>query len=103
MLMLSRQAGSLESGDLLVDIRRKPSPGVSVQLTSPVKAQFGERIEQVISEALSALALDGVEVLVRDRGALDYVVSARVRTAAERLLAAERSAADPTAATKGES
>ena len=93
--MLSIQAGSLESGDLLVGIRRKDSPGVSVQLTSPVKAQFGEDILRVIEETLAAMGVTGVEVQARDRGALDYVIRARVRTAAERLIIAEVGAAGP--------
>jgi citrate lyase gamma subunit len=37
--------------------------------------------------------LDGVRVEIRDRGALDYVIRARVKSAAERLLRKEEESA----------
>jgi citrate lyase subunit gamma (acyl carrier protein) len=84
--MVSVQAGSLESGDVLLGIKRKETPGIVIQLTSPVKAQFGDRMLEVIRETLAQAGVDGLEVQAADRGALDYVIRARVLTAVNRLL-----------------
>ncbi len=82
---LEAQAGSLESGDLLVLLRaRNPGQGVSISLESPVKAQFGAHVVRVVETVLSEHGIDDAEVVINDRGALDYAVRARVAACAER-------------------
>jgi citrate lyase subunit gamma (acyl carrier protein) len=110
--MKTAQAGSLESGDLLVLIRQSDEPGPCetrpdatgpgahgpvkdrpvvkgnlIYLDSPVKAQFGKRIIQVVAETLAEAGVAGVEVSIQDRGALDYAIRARVRAASDRFQA----------------
>lgn len=86
--MHTGQAGSLESGDLLVLIRpRQSDDQVEIHIESPVKALFGRRIAEVVREALADTGVSGVDVFIKDRGALDYAIRARVKTAAARYLA----------------
>ncbi len=76
------EAGSLESGDLLVVVA--PSEGVSIEVTSSVERQFGDRIRQIVSEVIQSMSVSGVSVKIQDRGALDYVIMARLITALRR-------------------
>ncbi len=75
--------GSLESNDILIEV--KPgTEGISVDLDSIVKVQFGEQIESVIRETLASLGVSDAEVRAVDRGALDCTIRARTETAALR-------------------
>ncbi len=86
--MIEAQAGSLESGDLLVLLRSgSPGQGLSINLQSPVKAQFGAHVTRVVETVLLEHGINDAEVLVNDRGALDYAIRARVAACAERFCA----------------
>lgn len=74
-------AGSLESNDALVTIRPIEEDGISIEIESIVKAQFGHRIEETIINTLNKLNVDKVFIKVQDRGALDCVLEARIETA----------------------
>jgi len=80
-LIATGVAGTLESGDILVEIRKSNRPGISVELESTVKTLYGQTIERVICETVSALGADGVQVTATDKGALDCTIRARVATA----------------------
>lgn len=83
------QAGSLESGDLLVLLRSKgKGEGLTIHLHSPVKAQFGEHTVYLVQELLAEKGITDVDVLINDRGALDYAIRARIAACVERLRAA---------------
>ncbi len=75
-------AGTLESGDILVQIA--PGEGLQVDLQSSVSAQFGRQIKAVITETLSGLGIDNAYVKATDKGALDCTIRARVTAAAVR-------------------
>ena len=75
-------AGTLESGDILVQIA--PGEGLQVDLQSSVAAQFGRQIKAVITETLSGLGIDNAYVKATDKGALDCTIRARVTAAAVR-------------------
>ena len=75
-------AGTLESGDILVQIA--PGEGLQVELQSSVAAQFGRQIKAVIAETLSGLGIDNAYVKATDKGALDCTIRARVTAAAVR-------------------
>lgn len=85
---IEAQAGSLESGDLLVLLRPKSQGrGLSIHLQSPVKAQFGAHVTQVVETVLAEHGINDAEVFITDRGALDYAVRARIAACAERFRA----------------
>ena len=76
------QAGTLESNDAIVTIMPGESgSGVSIEIDSSVKFQYGEAIEKVINDTLSEQDVSDVFVKVMDRGALDCTIRARVLTA----------------------
>ncbi len=83
-LVKSGIAGTLESGDILIEITKKDSPGVDVELTSTVGNQYGHQIKAVIRQTVQECGLDGVSVKANDKGSLDCTIRARVQAAAYR-------------------
>lgn len=77
-------AGTLESGDIQVQIAPNDQPGLLINLESSVAFQFGEQIKKVITETLTELGVDNVVVQANDKGALDCTIRARVTAAAVR-------------------
>ena len=75
-------AGTLESGDIMVQIA--PGDGLQVELQSSVAAQFGRQIKALITETLTGLGIENAYVKATDKGALDCTIRARVTTAAVR-------------------
>lgn len=74
-------AGTLESSDVRVMIEPNDAPGISLQLQSPVLAQFGVQIRQVVLSTLQEMGVQQAVVQVNDRGALDCTIRARVQAA----------------------
>lgn len=77
-------AGTLESSDIMVTIKKTEKNYIDIQLTSSVEKQFGDEIRKVIAETLVKLGINSAEVEAIDKGALDCTVKARVKTAAIR-------------------
>ena len=79
-------AGTLESGDILVQIGpAKPGDtGLAVDLESSVAAQFGKQIKELIAGTLKELGIENAVVKATDKGALDCTIRARVTAAAVR-------------------
>lgn len=75
-------AGTLESNDIMITLSK--GDGINIELESSVKKQFGKQIEKVIRESLQSYGIEDVNVKAVDRGALDYVIMARVKTAIQR-------------------
>lgn len=77
-------AGTLESGDIQVQIAPNDNKGLQINLESSVAFQFGEQIKKVITETLTELGVDNALVQANDKGALDCTIRARVTAAAVR-------------------
>lgn len=77
-------AGTLESGDIMIQISPSDDGNTHIELDSTVAFQFGERIKEVILETLRENDLEGVIVRATDKGALDCTIRARVATAVVR-------------------
>lgn len=77
-------AGTLESGDILVEISPSSKEGLTINLDSTVAYQFGEQIKSVIENTLRELGVDNAVVDATDKGALDCTIRARVTAAAVR-------------------
>jgi len=77
-------AGTLESGDILVQIAPNEEPGLKIDLDSTVAFQFGAQIKNVIKETLDSLNVTQAHVKATDKGALDCTIRARVTAAAVR-------------------
>lgn len=78
------QAGTLESGDILIRISPSEGQGLDIMLDSTVAYQFGSQIKKVIAETLEGLDIREARVDATDKGALDCTIRARVTAAAVR-------------------
>lgn len=76
------RAGSLESNDLIVEI--EPSDELIIEIKSVVEDLFYDKIEKVVRDVLNECNVTKAKVRIDDRGALDFTISARVKTAIKR-------------------
>lgn len=74
-------AGTLESSDVQIVLRPNPHQGIQIELESDVKALFGQDIEETIRNVLSGFDIQDALVEVNDKGALDFVIRARMECA----------------------
>ena len=84
MELKTSTAGTMESGDIMIQIAPTDRPGLNVELQSSEEYQFGDQIRQVITEALTSLGVTQADVHATDKGALDCTIRARVTAAAVR-------------------
>ena len=84
MKVKNAQAGTLESGDILIQISPAEEPGLTVNLDSTVAYQFGRQIEARIRETLQERGIENAIVDATDKGALDCTIRARATAAAVR-------------------
>ncbi len=84
-ILRQAQAGFQDKGDVVV--RLEPAAegsGISLDIESKVMSMFGEQIRTSVLETIESSGLTDAHVSVRDQGALDYAIRARVQTAIER-------------------
>ncbi|MBQ0157716.1 MAG: citrate lyase acyl carrier protein [Bacteroidales bacterium] len=77
-------AGTLESGDIMIQISPAEKAGLQINLASTVAYQFGDQIKAVITETLQGLGINDAVIDATDKGALDCTIRARVTAAAVR-------------------
>ncbi len=82
-LKTAATAGTYESNDCMVTVKKME--GITIEIDSVVKEQFGEQIHQVALETLSSLNISNIYLYIKDKGALDYTIIARIKTAIKRL------------------
>ncbi|HDN2512976.1 MULTISPECIES: citrate lyase acyl carrier protein [Providencia] len=72
-------AGTLESSDVMVRIEPlEDTQEVSVQITSSVEKQFGDAIASIVQEMIVQHDIQGAQIIVDDKGALECVLKARL-------------------------
>lgn len=81
-------AGTLESSDVQIMIA-PTNNGISIDLISDVKKQFGKQIETTVRQVLKDYAIENADVQIIDKGALDLVIKARTIAAVERAIVAD--------------
>lgn len=82
------QAGTMESSDILIQLMpAEPGSGIKITLESPVKKQFGSRIQTLLTRMLVDAQIPDAIIHALDRGALDYAIEARMETAISRAIA----------------
>lgn len=77
------KAGTMESNDIYVMVQPNEG-GIEINIESIVIKQFGKQIEKVIRETLDNLQVENALIVAKDRGALDYTISARIEAAIKR-------------------
>lgn len=75
-------AGSVESSDVFVGV--EPGEGIHINVESVVYEQFGMELEKNAAEALAMFGVTNATIFMRDRGALECTVRARLETALRR-------------------
>jgi len=79
-------AGTLESSDAFVRVIPIDAKGIEIELASSVEEIYGDAIRALVLETVTTMGIEGVKLIVQDKGALDYVIKARVQTAILRAL-----------------
>ena len=80
-------AGTLESSDVYVELRTADK--IQIELESVVAAQFADAIMQTTRQMLDKFGVTAAHVVLKDRGALDCTIRARLETALRRAAAGE--------------
>ena len=81
------KAGLEERGDILVCLSPKEEgSGVQIEVESTVKSMFGDQIRASALGVIEGYGLSDLKLTIRDQGALDYAIRARIQTAIERAL-----------------
>ena len=81
------QAGTIESSDILIMLApAEAGAGIQVELHTPTMQQYGEHIRNLIVKILKAQGIQDAFVHANEKGALDYTIEARVKTAIKRAL-----------------
>ena len=75
-------AGTLESSDIYVHV--EPCETLEIEIESVVYQQYGKQIHDCIAGVLKELGVVSGKISVKDKGALDCVIRARVETAVKR-------------------
>lgn len=73
-------AGTLESGDVMLRIAPLDTPEIDLQISSSVEKQFGDAIRATLLALLARYEVNGVQLIVDDKGALDCILRARLET-----------------------
>ena len=76
-------AGTFESNDCIVTVKK--SDNLTIEIESVVFEQFGAQIERVARLTLKEMNISQIHLYIKDKGALDYTVIARIKTACKRL------------------
>lgn len=82
-------AGTLESSDIFVMVEPSEN-GIELELESIVLNQFGEEIEKTAREVLRDFDINNVKIHLKDRGAVECAIRARIETALKRAEEAEK-------------
>lgn len=86
-LFKAAQAGTVESGDILIMVApASAQTGIVIELVSPTMQQFGDQIKEVITNTIIAHGIEDMLVHANDKGAWDYTIEARVKSAIARAL-----------------
>lgn len=74
-------AGTLESSDISIMISPNDSDEIEIEIESDVYKQFGNKIKNVIKSTLNKHNITSAKIKAIDKGAVDYVIKARMETA----------------------
>lgn len=73
-------AGTMESSDIMVEVIPWEKD-LQVNLKSDVEKQYGNQIIELVEEILRENKIKNACLNLNDKGALDFVIKARVKTA----------------------
>ena len=74
-------AGTLESSDAFVQIEPIEEDEIKIELQSSVEEMYGDDIRESVKRVIEELRISHISVKIQDKGALDYVIKARLQAA----------------------
>ena len=80
-ILQSSYAGTLESSDAFVQVLPLDNDVIEIELDSSVEEIYGDAIRELINQELKKMDVSSVRIIIQDKGALDFVLQARVQTA----------------------
>ena len=84
-ILRAAKAGLDERGDVLVCLSpAEENSGVQIDMESTLMSLFGDQIRASVLGVVEGYGLKDLKLTIRDQGALDYAIRARVQTAIER-------------------
>lgn len=81
VLKKSAYAGTLESSDAYIQVSPIEEDDIKIVLESSVKEIYGDAIEELVRKTIQDMNVNNVLVNVQDKGALDFVIKARLQAA----------------------
>ena len=87
--MNTATAGNRRKGvrsDCFIELKINTQNGIGIDLTSKVKALFGNQIEKEIRDILSFYDIKNARVAVEDSGAIPLVIAARMEACVKKLM-----------------
>jgi citrate lyase subunit gamma (acyl carrier protein) len=84
-ILREAKAGLDERGDVLVCLTpAMENSGIQIDIESTLMSLFGDQIRASAAGVIEGYGLTDLRLTIRDQGALDYAIRARVQTAIER-------------------
>lgn len=80
--MRKASAGFQKNSDVYIEI--EPAERLELEIHSTVIRQFGPQIRASLEDVLREMGVEAAKVTADDRGALDFVLRARMETAVMR-------------------
>lgn len=81
--------GEKDRSDCFVSFERTNSGGIKLSLKSKVKSLYGESIAALCKDVLAALGVEHGSLTIEDKGALPFVIAARIEAAVKRVVRTE--------------
>lgn len=82
--------GEKDRSDCLISLEITASGGIQFNLKSKVKALYGEAITTLCSQILKFFAIEHAILTVEDKGALSFVMAARLEAAIKKIMTTEK-------------
>jgi citrate lyase subunit beta / citryl-CoA lyase len=82
--------GTRVRSDCFIQIELTQAGGLEIDLKSKVKAMFGSEIKQQIKKIFAFFDVQNARVVVDDKGALPFVLAARIEAALKKLITTEK-------------
>lgn len=82
--------GEKDRSDCFVSLELTQSGGIQIDLSSKVKVLYGESIRSLCTEVLHFFEIENALLKVDDKGALPFVMTARIEAAVKQLVKSEK-------------
>jgi citrate lyase subunit beta/citryl-CoA lyase len=82
--------GEKDRSDCFISLELTASGGIQIDLKSKVKALYGESVSSLCRDVLKTFGIENANLKVEDKGALPFVISARLEAAIKQLIQTDK-------------